>query len=381
MLPAEKAHYRKGLALGLTLAETFSIVVFILLLACAVLIQREQTQRDTAEAQRDTARIDLQITREMLLSESVAWGNADAWFEHSRQLRRELDSLHLRASGAERERGEAMAQAEAARALLDSAGVPSGTADSLLAQAARVSTLSDSLATAEESLRTASAQQDSMAARLVTLEELRDVVRTGITEDGRVTPEQADAVVERAAQAERVSDSLRAARNAIRGLDAQVRAAESIVSGDSLLDSLRKEVRELQMSEDTLIYKLGIGIEPPPCWMDANENPEHIFRIELTDGGLRMSHIAPPYYAVNDPNAMRYAAQIEEGRVYSPAEFGRLTRPFLDLGLSQTREFGPKGCRYWVHAIDSTGDRKDIFKARLTQLERHFYKRWVSPPQ
>lgn len=78
MLPAEKKHYRKGLALGLTLAETFSIVVFILLLACAVLLRFEQHRRDTAEARLDTARVDLHITREMLDAETASWGNADA---------------------------------------------------------------------------------------------------------------------------------------------------------------------------------------------------------------------------------------------------------------------------------------------------------------
>lgn len=388
MLPEEKTHYRKGLALGLTLAETFSIVVFILLLACAVLLQQEQLQRDAAQAQRDTARIDLSITQEMLRSETMSWGTADAWFEYSRQLQRERDSLHVLSEQSKRERQEAIASAEAARSLLDSAGVPSNAADSVQAQAARLSALQDSLSQTDERRETAEAERDSLAEQLYVQGDLRDVVGAGMAEHGRLTPEQADAVTERAAQAERfaenldaVRDSLDFARGAIRSLDEQVRAARSLVGRDPLIDSLREEITDLRVSEDTLLYKLRIGIEPPPCWMDANENPEHLFRVELTDRGLQLFHIAPARHAAEDPNAMRYARLIEEGREYSSADFQRLTRPFLDLGVSQTREFGPKGCRYWVHAVDRTGDRKDIFKERLDQLERHFYKRWVSPRQ
>jgi len=111
VLPAEKKHYRKGLTLGLTLAETFSIVVFILLLACAVLLRFEQFQRDTAEAQRDTARVDLHITREMLNAENTSWGNADAWYEYARQLRDTVETLGERVAAAERERDRAVLRA------------------------------------------------------------------------------------------------------------------------------------------------------------------------------------------------------------------------------------------------------------------------------
>lgn len=417
MLPAEKTHYRKGLALGLTLAETFSVVVFILLLACAVLLRREQDRRNSAEAQRDTARIDLYIAKEMMVSDSISWANADAWFEYARELRQELDSMNRRTSSAERERNEAVAQAAAARALLDSAGIQPNLADSLFSQAARLKTMDDSLLVTDEARSAAEAQRDSLAGRVQDLKKLSDLVQTGIAEQRGLSLDQAAAIAEKAAQAERFADSLNAARRAIRDLDTQVRAAATRVggdplldslrrrirnlqisedtllskirsgietpstsSGDPLLDSLRQQVRDLQISEDTLLYKLRSGIEPPPCWMDADDNPEYVFQVELIDEGMRLSHIAPRHRAEQDVEAMGYARQIEEGGEYSPADFERLTRPFLDLGIRRTQDFGPKGCRFWVHAVDRTGARKDIFKARLSQLERHFYKRWVSPP-
>ena len=50
MLPAEKTHYRKGLALGMTLAEIFCVVVFVLLLACAVLLVSQGAKLTDARA-------------------------------------------------------------------------------------------------------------------------------------------------------------------------------------------------------------------------------------------------------------------------------------------------------------------------------------------
>ncbi|MYI45003.1 MAG: hypothetical protein F4123_01185, partial [Gemmatimonadetes bacterium] len=174
MLPAEKKHYRKGLTLGLTLAETFSIVVFILLLACAVLLRFEQFQRDTAEAQRDTARVDLQITREMLSPESSSWGNADAWYEYARQLRDTVETLAERAAAAESERDRAVLRAAEADSLL----ADNGVGDEVLDRAARLAAERDSLQRAasesERRMHEAAALKDSLAERLAEVEQVAE---------------------------------------------------------------------------------------------------------------------------------------------------------------------------------------------------------------
>ena len=408
MLPAEKTHYRKGLALGLTLAETFSIVVFILLLACAVLIQREQTQRDTAEAQRDTARIDLRITQEMLRAEDVSWSNADAWFDHAKQLGWERDSLQAHAAIVERELSRARARAAETAALLATAGVDTAVAERVAEQAAELDALEDSVSRSEQRLRDASSLRDSLEARLAEAEQVGELVRDAIADRGTLSPEEANRVVEQAARAKGLSDSLANAKRAIGALDGELRGIRHLMQSDSvsLIDSLRAGLDESRFREDTLVGRIrsvererddavgraefrereierlqGFGIEPPPCWLDSADSPEHIFRVELTDRGMRLFNIAPAHHAERDRAAMGYAMQIEDGRAYSPADFQRLTRPYLELGVSQTQQFGPKGCRYWVQAIDRTGARKDVFKERLTQLERHFYKLWISPIQ
>ena len=183
-LPAEKKHYRKGLTLGLTIAETFSIVVFILLLACTVLLRFEQLQRDDAEAERDTARVDLLIaqekrddaeaerdtarvdlliTQEMVRSDSMSWGSADAWFERSRELVRERDVERLRAEKAERALASAMARAVEAERQLQSGGAPQEVVQRLGEQAAEMGALRDSLARSQSERDRTVARADSLA--------------------------------------------------------------------------------------------------------------------------------------------------------------------------------------------------------------------------
>ena len=404
MLPAEKTHYRKGLALGLTLAETFSIVVFILLLACAVLLRQQQFQRDAAEAQRDTAQVDLLISREMLRADSMSWGNADAWFDYARQLRGEVDTQRARAEQAESELDRARARASEAESLLAGAGVEAEVAERVVEQAAELDALKDSVAGGEQRLQEAVLRQDSLEQRLAEAEQVGQQVRQQIAERGALTAEEAREVMQQATRAERMGDSLASARNTIETLARELRDTEELLKGDSasVVDSLRTGIAESRFREDTLLGRIrdavrerndavgraeyrelqleqlrqGVGIDPPPCWLDAGGNPEYVFRIELTDGGMRLFNIAPGHRARTDPEATRHAAAIQDGHTYPPAEFLRITQPFYSIGVSRTEAFGPMGCRFWIRPVDSTGNRKEVFQERQQQLWRRFWFRW-----
>lgn len=408
MLPAERKHYRKGLTLGLTLAETFSIVVFILLLVCAVLLRFEQDQRDTAAAQRDTARVDLQITQEMLNTETSSWGNADAWYEYARQLRDTVEALQAQTEVAERERDRAMVRAAEADSLLASQGVEGEAFD----RTARLAAERDSLRQAAESsaqrLQEATVSRDSLGRRLAEAErvgeQLAEQLREGIAGPNGMTDEEAEAIVDQAARAAGLRDSLDAARRTIGTLDRELRAAREQMSADpdSLVDSLRTGLNESRFREDTLRSRVwdaererddavgraeyreaqleqlraGTGIDPPPCWLDGDGNPEYIFRIELMDAGLRIFKTAPAHRTRSDREAARHAAAIEDGRVYAPADFLRVTQPFYATGASRTEAFGPMGCRFWIRPVDLTGNRKEVFQERQQQLWRRFWFRW-----
>ena len=404
MLPAEKKHYRRGLTLGLTLAETFSIVVFILLLACAVLLRFEQFQRDTAEAQRDTARVDLRITREMLNTETVSWGNADAWYEYARQLRDTVTALSTRAEAAERERDRALLRAAEADSLL----ADNGVGDDVVDRAARLAAERDSLQRAatesERRMHEAAALKDSLAQRLAEVERVAEQLADGVAASDGLTAEEAEEIVEQAALAAGLRDSLEAARRTIGTLDRELRSTREqlFMDQDSLIDSLRAGLDESRFREDTLRGRIwdaererddavgraeyretqldqltrGSGVDPPPCWLDGEGNPEYVFRIELTDRGMRIFKIAPRHRIAGDPEVATHSAAIEQGREYSPAEFLRVTQPFYALGVSRTEAFGAMGCRFWIRPVDATGDRKEVFQERQRDLWRRFWFRW-----
>ncbi len=417
-LPAEKTHYRRGLALGLTLAETFSIVVFILLLAAAALVGHERVQRDNAEAERDSARVDLLVTQEMVRGDSMSWGSADAWFERSRELLREVEAERERVKLVEEEVAAARARAEEAESALAREGIPLdfvmrlGTlADSLGRQARELDMMRDSLARSDQEYRRSATQADSLAERARVAEEvagLAEALRAemgdrGMADDTNGARDAADRIIERAARSGRLEDSLSRSRSALAALDRELRGArellrDSVAVVDSLTsaltvsrleaDSMRGELavagqeradaigraNHLQDQVDQLAQ--GTGIDPSPCWMDLDGGPEYVFRVELTDGGMRLFDISPPRRAQTDPEAMEHVVVIEEGREYDPATFLRVTLPFFEMGTSRTELFGPMGCRFWIRPVDRTGDRKEVFRERESQLWRRFWFRW-----
>ena len=409
-LPAEKTHYRKGLTLGLTLAETFSIVVFILLLACAALLRFEQMQRDDAEAARDTARVDLLITQEMVRSDSMSWGSADAWFERSRELVREMEVERLRAEKAEQDLADATARAVEAERQLQNEGTPQEVVQRLGEQAADMRALEDSLSRSRSERERVAARADSLARqvaanvdsmeRQAAVSALVEPLGEAIAERGGASLDEADQVIDQAARARRLEDSLSLARRTISALDRELQDTREMFLDDaaSAIDSLRaaqlqasafrQRTTQVEQERDDALgranylqtqveqLRQGTGIDPPPCWLDPDGDPEYIFRVELTDRGLQLFNISPVRRTETDLEVTRNAAAIEEGRVYDPATFLRLTLPFYEIGVSRTVPFGPMGCRFWVRPVDMTGDRKDIFRERESQLWRRFWFRW-----
>lgn len=409
-LPAEKKHYRKGLTLGLTIAETFSIVVFILLLACAVLLRFEQVQRDGAEAERDMARVDLLITQEMVRSDTMSWGSADAWFERSRELVQEKEVERLRAEKAERALASSTARAVEAERQLKNGGVSQEVVQRLGEQAAEMRALRDSLARSYSERDRIADRADSLTRQAATSAEslerqaavsaLIEPLGRAIAERGGAGPEQADQVIEQAARAERLEDSLSLARQTIAALDREIQDTRELLLDDAATaidslraarleaDAFRHRTTQVEQERDDALgranylqtqveqLRQGTGIDPSPCWLDREGDPEYIFRVELTDRGMRLFNISPVRRTETDLEAMRHAAAIEEGRVYDSATFLRLTLPFYEIGVSRTASFGPLGCRFWVRPVDLTGDRKDIFRERESQLWRRFWFRW-----
>src|SRR5215472_14398038 len=70
----QRSSYRRGLVLGLTMAEIMVLLVFCLLIAMATFLKREETRRIAAEEELKQERLQNEHTREMIaqLSKNTA---------------------------------------------------------------------------------------------------------------------------------------------------------------------------------------------------------------------------------------------------------------------------------------------------------------------
>ncbi len=402
MLPAEKTHYRKGLALGMTLAETFSVVVFILLLACAALLlnlgnenNRVVGELEDTQDELEDRQVDLEIADALLLGGDTSWTNTDAWYEEARRLREALTSAEARADSAKRELAQTRTRADSAEARLRNiAGADAQESVRRTAeQADQLGVLRDSLRWAQERLGGQEARRDSVEARMADAERVVESIRSQVAryrsftpaDADSLTPADADSIVAQAARADLLSRELEDAREAVRSSDARRRKVERLAAG-SPPDSLRARLQRSEQARaravgraeyrESEIERLtqGRGVDPPPCWMTAGD-PQHIFRVELTNRGMRLYGIVHERHA-NDPAALYADREIEDDREYSPDEFLRLTEPIYRMGRDRTDAFGEDGCRFWVQPVDLTGESKDVFRERERALWQRFWFRW-----
>ncbi len=413
-LPAETLHYRKGLTLGLTLAETFSIVVFVLLLACAALLRLEQNRSETAEAQRDMARVDLLLTQEIVRDTATTWASASAWFDRSRELMHKATADSLRADSVQRSLNQTRTRLAEVEQQLADGGASSDVVERLGQQAAEIEGLRDSLVQAGTERNLAKMQADSLAQqtgsmndslqKLTSVAELVRPIEDAFAQSGATPREEVTRILEQATRTDRLEDSLGQARRVVNELDRELREIRAAMNTDSTMlpDSLRRMLAlarlDQQAAEERIVraeqerdnatriagywqgrvedLARGTGIDPPPCWLGPNGGPEYIFRVEIGDLGMRLFNIAPEERRRGDAEAMQRAAAIEDGRLYDPEAFLRLTGPLYSLGVSRTAMHGAKGCRFWIEPIDRTGDHKDLFRDRERQVGRRFYYRW-----
>ncbi len=512
MLPAESAHYRKGLTLGLTLAEIFSIVVFVLLVACAALLSRKQAESEAARAESEAARADATILEEELRPDNMSREDARRWIERVVLIREEKRLVEQRLAQAERALEDERAANAELVSLLDTTEVRRDAAERVAEQAVLIRRLEDSISAASAtspvqetpgsvaqassgaavrgtpadrreartSQRQAEAEASSRKAG-TSRQEPTEMERGSIPSGDRKsqpTGDQSSAApepresssdargqargtrrIEKAAvddddsekhaqhverrpdvrgtgedveeaspdsnssggsgddarRAAALLDSLVRARRAVNRLDEALEEASRRMRGllddagvIALVDSLRGQrdealiqSREAERAQEEALarsraserarneavgraayreaqlerLRQGSGIDPPPCWMDGTD-PVYIFRVVLEDEGMRIYNTAPEARADLDPEGYGYAAEIEDGRLYSPGEFLEATLPFINLGRSRTNTFGPQGCRFWVRPVDQTGASKLVFRQREDQLWRRFWFRW-----
>lgn len=390
MMHAEHMFFRRGLALGMTLAEMFTVVVFVLLLLSAVLLRRTGESRDEAQAK-------LLIATEMMQGDTISWANADAWYEEAARRRSELDSVRAFAERTERELLRQRARAEKAEELL-----ANGAGEDALAMAEQVAVLRDSVDRTAEQLRQAETQRDSLGRRLRETEPIVQALGDALAGQHNVPAETAAQMMQQASRADRLERELNDAHRTINALDDARREAESHMPSDvKVADSLRREVRrahgeatQARERADSLARRISVvgrerdqaqgrletiereleslrmGIDPPPCWVDERDEPEPIFAVTLTNQGVRTVLTAGDHRLSDD--VINFARAFENHHVYPARDFRDLAMPIYSTGVRRTAEFGPRGCRFYVELFDETSD-DTAYRVLLETIEGVFF--------
>ncbi len=313
--------YRRGLVLGLTLAEIFLLILFLLLLVFAYLLGLEEEKWEPIKEVIEEANLPAASVKEM--QSSVV------------EIASRLESY-----------------AEVREALPN--------ADTMIA------TLSD-FAALRERLREDGVDVDDPEALKSRLAEMSDAqLIASEYEDVCGNIETLKALLESDFVDASATDALRTCP--------PTRASFAPESEPETLDQAKAMVARLQRTNaglnDTLTeLSEGRGLVYPPCWatMLDPRKPHYIYNVTILDEGVQVS-----------------AGDAREGQDQSLFQSG-VREPTLDTELSrndflrQTRAIFDwsvaNQCRFFVRIYDqSSPDNKDGYKRQLATVESHFYK-------
>ena len=342
----QSSSYRRGVVLGLTMAEIVTLVLFCLLLALAAMVQAQETR--IAEQSREIEKLnqatlvdpdELKAVRDLVQywrkfgPKEVAF---KAYFsdlvmqaQQLDRLRQEMTQLVEKTKRLETEISEARLREREQRE-----------------EAAKVAPLRQEMASMREKLDSAQAQANALVEMMAS---------AGIDAG---SPDAA----QRLAQAEaalRVLD--KEAGDKGRGEDLTRRLAEAAdLSYEN--GNLRGQVQELK----NRLSAEGKGGVLPSCWTFPDGRPDYPFEVKLKSSGLVVRKRAAA------TRAQEFAALPAGGMVFerdiAPQDFLAQTRALYEWSVSHD-------CRFYVVTYDATAAyEKDAYKRRMQAVEGHFYK-------
>ena len=323
MMPGRERAFPRGLVLGLTMAETAILVIFVLLLALTALLGREADRRRAAEQDLEKIRLVLADERgldaEALLEDR---SDADDWRELVRDVEGEMPDPSPETISSRLRDHRALDEA------LRAAGVEPTP-----------ETLQD-LAEIEEARHETDLTADEVRDAIEAYPALDEALRARDGEPAAQTVEQL------------VRDAQRWRDNAGEHVDP---AAE--------LDRAYQRIERLEAQA-----RGGGGTDHPSCWYDADGTVAYLFDVALTEAGYLLQPARAPRHERAREDLRRELAPVRTGRMLTPAQFQEQTRPVYDWSAAED-------CRFFVRAFDLTAaDQKELYKERMLLLESRFYK-------
>lgn len=367
MLPTEthgigdqNTAYRRGMVLGLTMAEVGILIIFVLLLLIGFfdwLRRKDQASLASAEA----------MQKEVENSIPAAKGASP---DEIRMILKALNEVAKTSKGSQalEETKAALSKMREAQKELETNGIPTQTAKQLSQQSFEIARLNEELQKTSSQLKDAQQLADS----LPLLKELQSTLQLGANPSPDEIQRMVRSLLE-TSQGKKGESTLKEMKDAI----SEMRRVKNEIAGKSGSEGLAQQVEDqsyrianqggqLARYEDAL-KEAGLGKGERPCWVRPDGTIEYLYDVVLQDDGIRMREYT--YENRVRERSFLPLPRVHPDEVLSIGEFLRRTEPLYQNSLA-------KNCRFFVVIYDGTGPtRKERYKQLLRAVEGHFYKR------
>ncbi len=308
--------YRRGLVLGLTMAEIAILIIFILLLALAVLLAIENEKRHKVEEE-------LLVTEKKVteLIQRVSVLRDLAGRDNIEEFVREL----IAAREALKQIGDVKSRLVEAKKLIAKYGEA--------AREAGVEATPDKIGKA--------------------LQEAREIIKTF----AKIGDKSGEEIMKALEEAEEIKKSL---------AELEGKSGKEILQELKALRTESKRLGGQLANAQKKLAGLGKGNEMPSCWAKPDGSVEYIYEVAVTSSGMNVRETYLPHRE-NDRGLLPISTVLQEQEV-SSATFNSMMKPLFQWSIE-------KKCRFYVKIYDETGStEKDLYKKRLKNVEGRFYK-------
>lgn len=184
--------------------------------------------------------------------------------------------------------------------------------------------------------------------------------------------QKVDLFAEEASKGSTERDQASAEKSAEETIDDAIgllRAARAAGVGAGKAETWLSETREAKKLCDEKCPEIsgGRGTEHPACWTNEDGKPEYIFTTRLTSTGVVVRDNALPHR--REQQALLPLSGIGFDHELNAAEFLRQMRPLFDWCRRQSPE-----CRFFVEVVDETQpEEKSTYKRLLRTVGDRFY--------
>jgi hypothetical protein len=148
------------------------------------------------------------------------------------------------------------------------------------------------------------------------------------------------------------------------GSQTQPEQVQALKATQDKLDKAEKDNEQLRRERDNLMRN-GNGLTYPSCWIGTNGQTEYIFDISIHDNGLVVTNAAPETRS-EDP-AWRLIDAFDRQKLISGQVFSAATERLYDWSVVNN-------CRFYSRLSDDTGPAsKRQYKFLRSLVEWHFY--------